>query len=346
MRILNIMLAHGLGGVETMALRYHEALKAAGTTVLSAGPRNGVLGKALKGPDFIPLSTLISHDPFTASRLRRIAADFRPDIILTHGNRATGIALLPFLGTADKTVQVVHNFRHKRQVTRLKAAIAVSQPVRDSLAAAHPTLAVVTVDNFAPLSAHAVKPAPAGAPVLGTLGRLHVNKGLDTVLQAVARLHEEGVPLRLKIGGDGPLKEELTQLIAELGLNGHVEFAGWIGDTGAYLSGLDLFICSSRVEPFGLVVIESMAAGAAVVATDIDGPRQILREGELGYLCRKEDPAALAAAIRHALGNWPETLKKAEAAQAYALSHFTLQAGQTRLAQALEQIVPFMAKKA
>lgn len=343
MRILNIMLAQGLGGVETMALRYHEAMKDAGFEVLSLGPPEGVLGKALSAPDFRPMRASINQSLFAALALRTVAAEFRPDLVLTHGNRATGIALLPFTGVADKTVQVVHNFRHKPQVARLRAAIAVSPSVHDSLKAAHPALPIFTVDNFAALAEHPVKPAPRSAAVLGTLGRLHVNKGLDVVLKAIALLREDGADIHLRIGGDGPLKRELVNLIDELGLNDDVTFNGWVQQPGDYLRGLDLFICSSRVEPFGLVVIESMAAGVPVVATDIDGPRQILREGELGYLCPREDPIALAASIRTATGDWPATLEKAHAAQAYALSHFSLEAGKTRLAQTLRQIAKIKA---
>ncbi len=339
------MLAEGLGGVETMALRYHEALRAAGCEVVSAGPRRGVLGQALKHlPDqYREMNGRINHDPLGALTLRGIAADFRPDLLLTHGNRATGIALMSLAGTAGKTVQVVHNFRHKAQVARLRAAIAVSDPVAASIRAIHPDLPVITVDNFAALDDHAVKTAPAGPPVLGTLGRLHVNKGLDVVLQAIALLSEDGLDIQLRIGGDGPLRQPLQAQIEELGLEDHVTFCGWIGKTGDYLSALDLFICSSRVEPFGLVVIESMASGTPVVATDIDGPRQILRQGELGYLCVRDDPKAMAAAIRDALGDWPRTLAMARAAHEHALSHFTLDAGSHRLKAAVVQIAQMKA---
>ena len=339
------MLAEGLGGVETMALRYHEALRDAGIEVLSLGPAKGVLGRALsgQGDQFRTMSAGINHHPLAALRLRAIASRFQPDLILTHGNRATGIALMGLSGTAKKTIQVVHNFRHKPQVERLRAAIAVSEPVADSIMRVHPHVPVLTVDNFAALDNHPVKAAPDRAPVLGTLGRLHVNKGLDVVLKALALLSEDGIDLHLRLGGDGPLREVLVAQIDELGLQDRVSFCGWIDRTGDYLSDLDLFVCSSRVEPFGLVVIESMAAGTPVVATDIDGPRQILRRGDLGFLCAKEDARAMADAIRAALGDWPATLTKARAAHTYALSHFTLEAGRQRLVEALHQIAQIKA---
>jgi len=338
MRVLNIMLAQVRGGVETMSLRYHEAMVAAGIECLSLGHSDGVLAHHLPAAGFRPVNALVNHDPFAAWTLKRIARGFRPDIVLTHGNRATGIALLPFLGTAEKTVQVVHNFRHKGQLSRLRAAICVSESVHDSVKTTHPDMPLFTVANFGPLNERPVKPAPSGAPVLGTLGRLHVNKGIDVMVRAMAILKAQGVDVYLKIAGDGPEMPRLTHLIIDEGVSDRVSFAGWIDEPADYLHGLDLFVLPSRVEPFGLVVAESMAAGVPVVATDIDGPKEILQHGALGRLCAAEDPQALAAAIGIALADWKTTLEKARAAQDYALSQFSLEAGQARLVETLEQI--------
>ena len=338
MRVLNIMLAQVRGGVETMSLRYHEAMTAAGIETLSLGHSDGVLAHHLPPERFRPVNALVNHDPFAAWTLRRIAQAFQPDIVLTHGNRATGIALLPFLGTAKKTVQVVHNFRHKGQLSRLHAVICVSESVRDSVKAAHPDMPLFTVANFGPLHERPVKAAPTGTPVLGTLGRLHVNKGIDVMVRAMAILKAQGLDVLLKIGGDGPEMPHLTRLIIDEGVSDRVQFAGWIDEPANYLHGLDLFVLPSRVEPFGLVVAESMAAGVPVVATDIDGPKEILQHGALGQLCPAEDAEGLAAAISVALGDWKITLDKARAAQSHALSQFSLEAGQARLVATLEQI--------
>ncbi len=337
MRILNIMLAQVRGGVETMALRYHEAMTQSGFEVLSLGHGGGTLGDLPAG-QFRAVGALINHDPLAAMGVRAAARDFRPDLVLTHGNRATGIALLPFLGTADKTVQVVHNFRHKNQITRVTAAICVSASVRDNVKSARPGLPVYELANFGPLTERPVKVAPEGIPVLGTLGRLHVNKGLDIAIRAVALLKDQGVRITLRIAGDGPEQQALARLAGELGVQDAVAFAGWVEETADYLNSLDLFLLPSRVEPFGLVVTEAMAAGAPVIASAIDGPKEILLDGVLGTLSPSEDPQALAEAVKSVLGDWPGTLNKARAAKAYALTHFSLEAGAARLKATLEQI--------
>lgn len=344
MRIVNIMLAEVRGGVETMALRYHQALSAAGFEVLSLGHPKGVFAGALPADAFIPVTALINHDPRAAWQLRRAVRRFQPDIVLAHGNRPTGIALLPFTGAAGKTVQVAHNFRHKPQVDRVRAAIAVSGSVRDSLHAAHPPLPVFEVLNFGPLFVAPVKPPPRDIPVIGTLGRLHRNKGIDVMLRAMARLRARGVAVRLKIAGDGPEKAPLQSLAAELGLTHLVDFTGWV-DPAAYLPALDLFVVPSRVEPFGLVVAEGMAAGVPVIASNIDGPGEILSGGAFGRLVPPEDAAALADAITDALGDWDGTLATATAAQTQAVARFSLEAGQGRLTTVMEQIASIIAKR-
>ena len=344
MRILNIMLAQVRGGVETMSLRYHAALKASGVSVLSMGHPQGVLGEALMraespGDEFRPVHALFNHDPFAAARIRAAARDFQPDLVLTHGNRPTGICLLPFLGTAARTVQVIHNFRHKGQIERTRAAICVSASVAQSVRARHPDLPVYELANFGPLAARPVKAAPQGVVTLGVLGRHHVNKGFDVMLRAFALLRQRGLELKLRIGGDGPERGALKRLAGELVVADRVEFTGWVDAPADFLHGLDLFALPSRVEPFGLVVAESMAAGVPIVATDIDGPKEILRDGQLGSLCAPDDPGALADAIAAALADWPATLERAKAAQAYALSHFSLEAGRERLMATLDAIL-------
>ena len=76
-----------------------------------------------------------------------------------------------------------------------------------------------------------------------------------------------------------------------------VAWLGWRQDTGALLAGCDIFVCPSRHEPLGNVVLEAWSAAKPVVAAAAQGPVELIRQGETGLLVPKEDPAALAAAI-------------------------------------------------
>lgn len=331
MRILNLMLAKGRGGLESMALRYHEALSAEGFDVLSVGHPKGVLAETLAPAAFKALSSGFTGDPLAALRLKTIARRFGADLVLAHGNRAIALAAHPFSGTAARAVGVVHNFRFKPALIGLRAAIAVSPAVQASVQARYPALEKHLLENFTPLVMHPVKGAPPEVPRIGALGRLHVNKGFDVLIRAAAVLRDRGVEASLSIAGDGPEMEPLSQLIAELALGDRVSLPGWTDPPDAYLTGLDLFVLSSRVEPFGLVVAEAMAAGVPVVSTRIDGPRHILREGELAELVAPDAPEALADAIEAVLSDWAAVLDRACDAQAHALETYGLLAGRVRL---------------
>ena len=338
MRILNIMLAKVRGGVETMGLRYHEALRSEGFEVVSLGHPEGMLAEGVTSGAFRPLLCSSGFDPVAAMKLRAQVRDFQPHMVLTHGNRATGLALTPFLGADDRTVQVLHNQSHKKHVLRTKAVMCVSANVRDGLLRAYPGVNAVDMANFSHLKVCPVKAAPRKPPVIGALGRLHEIKGYDVLLRAAAKLRGMGVDFRLRLAGDGPEMGPLRHLSENLGLGDRVEFVGWVANPGDFLKTIDLFIVPSRYESFGLVVIEAMAAGVPVVTSDIEGPCEILKGGALGTLFRSEDDADLARAMATVFNSWPRAFRMAREAQAHAVATFGFDAGSKRLRQAIEHI--------
>ncbi|HVZ29740.1 MAG TPA: glycosyltransferase [Asticcacaulis sp.] len=337
-RILNVMLAKGKGGVESMGLRYHEALAAEGFEVVSLGHPKGVLAENLSGDVFQPLTALCDRDPFAAFRLAQKIRAFRPHLVLTHGNRATGLSLMPFVAGDARTVQVLHNRGYKPHIQRVDAVVCVSAGVRDSLEAAYPSVRPIEVANFAHLKSHQVKALPGTRPVIGALGRLHEVKRFDLLLKSAGMLRQRGYDFALKIAGDGPERETLKAMVAEYGLSDNVEFCGWAADPKAFLSGLDLFVLSSRSEGFGLVVIEAMAAGVPVVASDIEGPRDILKAGSLGKLFESGNAVALTNAIGEVFADWKTALGQARQAQRHAMQTFGFAAGRARLGSAIRTI--------
>lgn len=336
-RILNIMLAGGRGGVETMALRYHEALRAEGYEVMSVGHPKGVLASGVQASQFRALDTLCNHDPLAAVRVARIVRSFRPDTILMHGNRATGLCLMPFVAGQARTVQVLHNRCYKPHLKRVDAALCVSTNVSEGLAEAYPDVRRIDVPNFAHLDARPVKLRPGRPPVIGAMGRLHEVKRFDLLIDAAARLRDSGHEFTLRIAGDGPERAALQAQVERLNLADRVEFSGWIADTQAFLSGLDLFAVTSRYESFGLVLVEAMAAGVPVVSADIDGPRTVLGNGRFGALFRGE-AETLAGVVAGIFSDWNGSLRRARKAQGHALATYGFVAGQGRLANALRQL--------
>ncbi|MEL6979758.1 MAG: glycosyltransferase family 4 protein [Pseudomonadota bacterium] len=134
-----------------------------------------------------------------------------------------------------------------------------------------------------------------GRFVIGALGSLSYRKGQDVLIEALAALRAAGVDAVVRLGGGGD-PAPLCAKARALGVADHVVFLGWV-DAVSFLSEIDVFCLPSRAEPFGIVLIEAMSQGAPVVASDVDGPADIL-EGGAGLLTPPGDVAALMEALR------------------------------------------------
>lgn len=138
-----------------------------------------------------------------------------------------------------------------------------------------------------------------GQPLVVSLGRLVPEKDHDTLLRAFAALPPQA---RLVMAGDGPERPYLERTVAELGLRGRVDLPGFLLNPYRLLSRATVFVLSSRSEGLPARLIEAMALGVPVVATDCaHGPREILRNGRYGTLVPVGDPDALSSALKAAL---------------------------------------------
>jgi glycosyltransferase involved in cell wall biosynthesis len=143
--------------------------------------------------------------------------------------------------------------------------------------------------------------APAEAPRLLAMGRLVDEKNHAELVQAVRLLHEQGRPVRLAIAGEGPLRSQLEALIQRLHLQPFVELKGFVKDTATLRRGHDVFIQPSKSEGLCIAVLEAMAAGMPVVATDIGGIRRYGMDGHNMIKSASPNREDLADAIRRAL---------------------------------------------
>ncbi|MBO6784263.1 MAG: glycosyltransferase [Alphaproteobacteria bacterium] len=134
---------------------------------------------------------------------------------------------------------------------------------------------------------------PVDVPLLLAMGRLHENKGFDVLLHAMKSLPDHW----LWIAGEGPEAAALNRLSRDLGVSDRVRFLGWRDDSDALMQACDVFICSSRHEPLGNIVLEAWAAGKPVVAAAAAGPASLIGDDEAGLLVPVEDSDAIASAV-------------------------------------------------
>jgi len=175
-------------------------------------------------------------------------------------------------------------------------------------------------------------PSAESLPLAVAIGHLAPWKGHELLLQAVRLVRRAGVPLRLLVVGGDPFDDrqgsvgELQRRVDALGLTSSVQLIGAVSDVSPWLARASLTIHAAYPEPFGRVVVESMAAGVPVVAfAGEHGPAEILANGEGGWLAAERTPHALAAAIIQAFANPRDLRARGERAQREAILRYDRQ---------------------
>ncbi|WP_019009264.1 glycosyltransferase [Deinococcus aquatilis] len=206
-----------------------------------------------------------------------------------------------------------HRILSRLIYARLPRLVFVSQGTRETLGALQPLqperLSVVyNPIDLERIRAYREHPLPEWATFMKTrptvlgLGRLTEQKGFDTLIRAHAQLVKQGVAHDLIIAGEGEQQAALERLIEELGVQGSVHLPGYLPNPYPLLRAASAFALSSRWEGLGGVIVEAMACGTPVVATDCpSGPGEILEGGWSGLLVPVDDVQALAEALRQVL---------------------------------------------
>jgi glycosyltransferase involved in cell wall biosynthesis len=274
----------------------------------------------------VPVQTLPLVDWFEPSgclRLRRWLQLQAIQILHTHTPRDYYLAAVASLGTPVCNIGTRHQlfpigarWLKRPFLRRFAAMIAVSEAVRRCLLASRVIAPdkVVTIHNGIDITRSL--PARDGLrravgltatiPVIGFVGRLCPEKGIETVLVAARDLIAHGWPdLKLFIVGDDPAGGRyarwLRRLVAAYDLQAAVHFFGYVEDAARACADFDVQVICSHAEPFGLVTLEGMAHRHPVVATTTGGSREIVRHGVDGFLVPPGDAVALAHHLRQLL---------------------------------------------
>jgi phosphatidylinositol alpha-mannosyltransferase len=252
-------------------------------------------------------------------RLDEVLTNERFDVLHVHCPLSPVLPLLalrkarqPVVGTFHSAMSSDLPFRLfrpglVRSYRRMDRVIAVSTPARDLMTRLFPgPIEVVPngvdLGRFRPGLPRLAR-FDDGIPNVLFVGRFDPRKGLPDLMRAGAIAAEQGVPFRLILVGDGRLRGPI-QRMARGPLAGRVHFEGQVGHSHLprYYATADVFCSPARSgESFGLVLLEAMAAGVPVVATDLPGYRTVLSPGAEGIVVPPRDPLALAAALRRLL---------------------------------------------
>ncbi len=170
---------------------------------------------------------------------------------------------------------------------------------------------------------------PESGIILGIVGRLDPQKGQDTAIQAVARLHQTGMPVQLVIIGEQTAGEHenyvehLKALIAENNLGQFVHFRPFRKDIESVYAALDILVMASHSETYGMVTIEAMASGVPVIATRAGGTVEIVEDGVTGLLFPPRESEPLAVAVKRYLENPQFAIETANRARETAVKKYS-----------------------
>jgi glycosyltransferase involved in cell wall biosynthesis len=316
MRVMQIMAGGAHGGAEAFYERLTLALHHNGLPERAIIRRDRARAFRLSR-EGVPVTQLPFGGPpdlYTGYRIGREIKRWQPDVVLTWMSRAaiktprSGAVLVGRLGGYD-------DLKHYRHCDHL---IGNTQDIVDHICReGWPAERAHHLPNF--VSSKRVEPLPRArfdtpedAPLLVTLGRLNANKAFDVLIDAMAEVPAAHV----WIAGIGPEEATLKQRVAKLNLETRIKFIGWRDDTEAVLGAADIFVCPSRHEPSGNVVIEAFAQGLPVVAAASQGPKALITNGTNGLLTPVDDANALADAISRIIDD--EALRYALAREGFA----------------------------
>lgn len=167
-----------------------------------------------------------------------------------------------------------------------------------------------------------VEPKKPNIPLIGYVGRIvEPLKGMGILLRALFLLKESGVGFEAILVGEGRDKKKMEELSRRLGLEGNVAFLGERNEVPCLMRDLDLLVIPSLSEGSPNVALEAMALGVPVLATDVGGNREILKQGVTGWLVAPGDPVALAQAVADVLREPNKRVQVAARAKTWVAEH-------------------------
>jgi glycosyltransferase involved in cell wall biosynthesis len=287
-------------------------------TVLVAHPQGELRRRAAEGLDLIGLAPRSELDLAAAWRLARVLKQIQPAIVHAHDPHGVAVAAaaIGFGGLASKPTLVASrrvdfplklNALSQWKYRQVAAFLCASGAIRDILIAQgvpreraltiHEGIDLAHVDAAPPASVREAFWLPTNAPVVGCVGALVDHKGHRYLVHAAADIVRAVPDARVVILGEGALRDDLTRMIHDLGLERHVLLPGFRPDVLSLLKGFDLFVMPSITEGLGTSILDAMACSKAVVASAVGGIPEVVEPEVTGLLVPPRDATALGAAI-------------------------------------------------
>lgn len=347
MKVLYVLTqTDSIGGASVHLLDLAHGVQAQGHDVVVLAGGNGIFHERARrmGLASLPLRHLVReihplHDLLGLWELRQAIKAHGPDLVHLHSTKAGVLGRLAAWSLRVPAVFTVHGWAFTDGVSARRAAlyqrierfmapfsrriITVSEYDRQlALKAGVATEALMTtVHNGMPLLGESPSRANNDVPRLIMVARFDEQKNQTDLLCALSLL--KGIPWQAELVGDGPLRTQVMQLAQELGLADRVEFPGSCNDVAARLARSDVFALVSNWEGLPLSILEAMRAGLPVVASDVGGVAEAVRNNDTGWVVARGDIDTLADRLRSLLTSAPLRQRMGQAGQALFHNQFT-----------------------
>jgi len=281
------------------------------------------------------------------------------DLIHTHGYKADLYGYLaarteskPILATCHNWVGGtaalgIYNRLDRMALRNFDGVAAVSEAVARQLQEAgiaehkiHTIANGIDIERF-----NGAEPAWFGASpstpekTIGIVARLDLQKGFESLLEAMAALRPAHPDVRLVIVGEGPDREIIEAMAARLELTSQIVFAGQRGDMANVYAGFDIFVLPSLNEGLPMTVLEAMAASRPVIASSVGAIPTVVRNGETGLLVPPRNVSALKAALEHLLNDATLRSRLAGSGHDWVSRHFTSDAMAANYLRMYESVI-------
>jgi glycosyltransferase involved in cell wall biosynthesis len=338
MKVLHIISSGGMYGAEAVILNLSRSLAETGhSTVIaafsnSANPNLQLHHAALQqgfDSQLIPCSGQL--DLATLSAIRQLAVRIAPEVVHAHGYKADLYAYFALRGRIP-LVSTCHTWYDTGRMVSLYGkldrlvlrgfarVVAVSAEVRQRLfdsGVRDRDIRIVRngIDLRPFTAAQPSLPKQPGQLLIGLVGRLAWEKGIDIFLATAARLAPEFPSAKFVVIGDGPDRDKLEHTIDALQLRSSVSLLGRRDDMPSVYASLDIMVSSSRQEGLPIAILEGMASALPLVATAVGEVSTVVLDGLTGLLVPPEDSERLAAAIHTLLRDPAQRTRLAAAAR-------------------------------
>ncbi|MDA0902175.1 MAG: glycosyltransferase [Proteobacteria bacterium] len=341
--IFNLVQSNTNGGMENVFMDYARIINKSKHQLFcltsSNFPQNYILDQ--EQITRITLNIKGHFDIVAAIKLFLLIKKHKPALIIAHNGRAfAALNLAKKLFPINTPILAISHGGNPKRLLKFDYVASVAKHITDNIINKGFKGKAVTIYNGIKIAQFTKRRTANKAFTFGMMSRLSPEKNIEIALKAFAKfIQQTNQNSQLIIAGEGKEKENLVELSKALNITDKVQFVGWTNDLGAFFNEIDVFIQSSLNEPFGLTILEGFNHYTPVIAANVCGPKEIIKNGTSGFLFDADKKDDLLIQMQYVFNNQQELPKVAKNAHDSLMADFSYEKMSQSLSALINQIV-------